>query len=126
MDVVFDDQHQRLAGVRRQGGRLRFVCLGRGLRLGIGQRQRQAEHGAATGPGAQAELMAKQPGRALHDGQSQPQALAAVAFGVAQLMEFPEDAFLLMQGYARPLSQTSTRSASPSRRQPINTPPRSV
>ena len=45
--------------------------------------------------------MAKQPGRALHDGQSQPQALAAVAFGVAQLMEFPEDAFLLMQGYAR-------------------------
>ena len=70
--------------------------------------------------------MAEQPGRALHDRQPQAQALAAVAFGVAQLMEFPEDTLLFVQGMPGPLSQTSTRSASPSRRQPTSTPPRSV
>ncbi|MNV95170.1 hypothetical protein D3C71_1900350 [compost metagenome] len=38
--------------------------------------------------------MPQQLGRAAHDGQAQAQPFAAVAFRVAQLMEFPEHALL--------------------------------
>ena len=76
-----------------------IVRAGHGL---IDQRAapgREPEPEDRTAPEARAHLHLRVHGlrQALHDGQAQPQALAAVALGVAELVEFLED-LLLVRG----------------------------
>ena len=79
-------ERQALAGGRQLG-------LGAQRRRGGGQLQ--LEGGAGTGHAAQLQLDVEQLAQPAHDRQPQAQPLAAVALGVADLVELLEDVFML-------------------------------
>src|ERR1700740_484640 len=96
--VVFDDEDQLALETL-------LVVTGAGIRVGgkrqrcgsrcLADRQRDREHTAASGPGAQFERMAEQVGGAAHDSKAEPQSFVAVTFRVAQLAELEKDALVL-------------------------------
>ena len=87
--IVLDDQDVYRRTTRSPASRP-VPAPGR-PRLGPPQRHLDGEDRARAQTGADIDLVAEQVGKALHDGETQAEALAALARGIVELMEFFED-----------------------------------